>query len=121
MARLYSKCGNVYINEKVVVMCLVEIRHLIDIPCLKDHLLKHQVINNHQLAEITNPYHSYDDQVDNLLKHVGRSGGKHGYFLLYVSLCESSENQRSHKEAVQELHKKCNDYNYKTLHIIIMI
>ena len=106
LARLYKRYDEVYIDEKTVHMCLVEIRRLIDIPILKDHLLKHRVIGTKQLDEITNRYHSCDDQVDDLLKSVGRAGGKHGYFLLYVSLCESSEEHRGHEDAVVELKKK---------------
>ena len=103
---LYERYGEVYINENTVLTCLVEIRRLIDIPILKDYLLKHRVIGTKQLDEITNHYHFSDYQMDNLLKSVGRAGGKHGYFLLYVSLCESSKRHRGHEDAVQELKKK---------------
>ena len=104
IANTFVKCGNVYIDEKIFNRCAVDIK--IDVGKLGNHLLTHDLVaNRKELDDILNPHHSACEQLNHLLRHVSSAGGKHGYFLLYVSLFESAEkdNHQGHKDAVEEL------------------
>ena len=87
----------------------MELRSKIDFPGLKDYLLRNKLGNQRQLDDINNPPCPHSVQVDKLLSHVDRVGGKHGYFLLYVCLFESAEPcQQGHIEVTQMLQEKGN-------------
>ena len=80
----------------------------IDVSKLGDHLLTHGLVaTREQLGDIINPNHRPCDQLHSLLCHVSKAGGRHGYFLLYVSLFESAkkDDHQGHKDAVIELQK----------------
>lgn len=88
---------------------MVDIKPYIDVDDLKDHLLKNKLGKQNQLDAITNSLISSSDQVDKLFSHVSKVGGKFGYFLLYVCLHESSENDhQAHIDVIQILQGKGN-------------
>ena len=101
-AKLYERHGRVYIDERTFNKCFV--KFTIDIGKLGNHMLSHGLFTREQLGDVISLPH---DQVHNLLLHISKAGGQHGYFLLYISLCESAEkdNHQGHKDAVKELQK----------------
>ena len=107
LARLYKKCGKVYITEAVFNKCMVEVRPLIDVNGLHDYLLKYDLCNDVKKLEGMKKNDRENDPVNNLLCHVSTTGGKHGHFLLYVCLYESTKKgHKSHFDAIEHLQKR---------------
>ena len=62
------------------------------------------VTKSKHMKTITNPFHSPDEQMQSLLSHISKCG-KHAYFILYVCLFESKEDNLGHRDAVDELQR----------------
>ena len=106
LKKLWEKCGKVYVTQPVFNRCFPDIQEWISTNGLIPHMMSHELITkSKQISDITNPFHSSDDQMRNLLSHVEKCG-KHAYFILYVCLYESREEHLGHRDAVEELQKK---------------
>lgn len=106
LKKLWEKCGKVYVTQAVFNRCFPDIQEWISTNGLIPHMMSHELITkSKQISDITNPFHSSDDQMRNLLSHVEKCG-KHAYFILYVCLYESREEHLGHRDAVEELQKK---------------
>lgn len=60
------------------------------------------VVKTSDMKKITNPFLTPDERMRHLLEHTGKCG-KYAYFLLYVSLFESQEQNLGHRDACNEL------------------
>ena len=105
LKKLWGKCGKVYVTRQVFNKCFQTIEDWINIGSLTAHMMTHDLITKpKQISNITNPYHSSDEQMRSLLSHIDTCG-KHAYFVLYVCLYESQEENLGHRDAVEELQK----------------
>ena len=105
--KLWEKCGRVYVTQTVFNRCFSTIQECISINSLMPFMMSHELIKSKQMSDIANPYHTSDDQMRSLLRHVDMCG-KHAYFILYVCLYESQDEHLGHNDAVEVLQKTGN-------------
>lgn len=108
LTELWKKCGEVYVTKEVFNACIATIGKWISISELTDLMMRHRLVTSPaQVEEFTKTTLSQPERILNLLSHVNKNGGKHGYFLLYVCLYESQERvPLGHKDAVDELQRE---------------
>ena len=100
---LWEKCGKVYVNQAVFNRCFSTIENCISIDGLISHMMAHElIVMTTDMTKITNPFLTPDERMHHLLEHIGKCG-KNAYFLLYVCLFESQEENFGHRDACKEL------------------
>ena len=106
--KLWEKCDKVYVNRDVFNKCLSVIKGWISIDALMGYLMAHELVSTmNDFAGINNNFLTPNQRMQQFLTHIDGCG-RHGYFLLYVCLFESKEDQRGHHDVCDELKKKGN-------------
>ena len=97
--------GRVWVNKECFEQCLPTVRPWIDINSLTGHLVQHGIVNDqddhHQL-------HNYVDPPGvKVVKLLGlaEKAGPYGYYLLYMCIRDTQDDQMGHGDAARELHR----------------
>lgn len=105
----------VYVGELAFNRCWATIKPWINIQSLMGHLMRNGLVNSSDdMDEISSVYLPAAKKDANLKRLLQANGGGNGYFIFYMSLCESLEsNPLGHGDAVDEL-KRCGKWVKKS-------
>ena len=92
-----------YVNKEVFYKCYYKIRPLLDIDLLYPLLMRHGIAKNSEdIERLTSAFHQPQDRHSALLG-LTEKGGEYGFMVLYMCICETSEDSPGHIEAAQML------------------
>ncbi len=93
-----------YVDQEVFDQCYGRIKHWLDVNTLVGYMMKHGLISSPaEMEKITSPYF-LPEQRQNSLLSLANSRGEYGFFLLYMCIKESvDENPHGHGDAVRVL------------------